>query len=102
MPTIQLRKGDDLSLDVAFTDRVSGDAVPMADWTAEAFLRFSNCPPVICAAQWRVQLQGKLDIRLLADETKSLHYGEYDLIIRLTAPDGTKSSGASAIIQVTD
>lgn len=102
MPTIDLRRGDDLSLDVSFTDRTSGNPASMIGWGIAAEMQFGNCPEVELSAAWVSENNGTGRVTHPAANTESLSIGEYMLRVILTDPDGRKTSSASTIIRVTN
>jgi hypothetical protein len=102
MPTIPLRRGDDLALKATFTDKVSGEAADLTGWSISATMRFSNCPPVELTAAFVSPSTGEAGIELPDTETLNLKVGEHTLRVRLTNPAGVDVSAPSAIILVAD
>lgn len=102
MPTIPLRKGDDLALKATFTDKVSGEAADLTGWSISATLQFSNCTPVELTASFASPSTGEASVELADTETARLQVGEHNLRVRLTNPAGVDVSAPSAIILVAD
>lgn len=102
MPFIELRRGDDLALDISFTDRASGDEANLTGWGIEASMVKEPCPPVDLTATFVSEVSGEASVEHPANETESLEIGEYQMRVRLTSPDGKKTSSKSAIIHVID
>ena len=102
MPTVPLRRGDDLALRATFADKASGAAADLTGWGIVASLRFSNCTPVDLAASWSSPITGEALIELPDIETANLKLGEHVLRVRLTNPAGVDVSAPSVIIVVTD
>lgn len=102
MPTLQLRRGDDLAYRATFTDKTSGDAADLSGWDVAASLQFSNCTPIPLAASLSSPSSGEALIELPDTETTNLKLGEHTLRVRLTNPAGVDVSAPSVIIQVAD
>lgn len=102
MPTIPLRKGDDLALKAKFTDKVSNEDADLTGWGISATLQFSNCTPVELEASFVSPSTGEASITLADTETANLKVGEHNLRVRLTNPAGVDVSSPSAIIHVAE
>ena len=102
MPTIPLRRGDDLALKAKFSDKVTNADADLTGWGISATLQFSNCTPVDLVASFVSPATGEASVELPDTETLKLHLGEHSLRVRLTNPAGVDVSAPSAIILVAD
>jgi hypothetical protein len=102
MPFMELRRGDDLALDIEFSDRATGDDANLAGWGIEASMVKEPCLPVDLTATFVSAVSGTALIEHPGTETESLEIGEYQMRVRLTSPNGKKTSSNSAIIHIID
>lgn len=102
MPTIPLRRGDDLAYRATFTDKATGDAADLTGWGIAASLQFSNCTPIPLVVTETSPASGEVLIELAETETARLKLGEHALRVRLTNPAGVDVSAPSVIIELTD
>jgi hypothetical protein len=100
MAILPLRKGDTFVARATFTDDATGDPYAMDNWLIAASMLFSSCPPVELTCTWLNQPGGVAILRLPADETASLHIGEYELRVRMTTPEGDLISADPQVVQV--
>lgn len=98
---IDLRIGDDLVLDVAVTDEITGDVTPMDDWGLSASMSCDSCCTSIdLAFEWINQSGGTGLLTLDKSQTAGLESGDYSLQIRTVSPTGRTQSPKPTIIRV--
>ncbi len=100
MPTINLRKGDDLI--VAFKCTFEGDGKDIAGYTIEATLRYANCTPVSMTVNVTAAATGDGELVLDETQTPNLQVGTHLLQMRVTSPSGRTSSGLPVPVEVRD
>jgi hypothetical protein len=98
---IKLRRGDHFSYAVAVA--VDGVALNTTGWAiaAEAVRQGSSVTPAqTITASWVDAAQGLGKLSLTDVQTAGLAAGEWQMQIRLTTPEGLKSSSEPTVIEV--
>jgi hypothetical protein len=98
--TIDLRRGDDLSLRLTFSQE--GVGRDMTGWTVTATTMDSSRVVTPLVVSWLDQTTGAGRITLDEEATAALKLGLHSVRVRVQSPDGVTTSSRVKPMEVTD